>query len=65
MDRIYAWKPGESRLRCVTWSKVWTGLGAPGSFPAPPGDGGLRPEAQGFLFGTEQQRWWLPLKALP
>ncbi len=65
MDRLYAWKPGESSLRAVVWSQIWPKLGAPGGFPPPPGDGGLRPEAGGFLFGVEQQRWWLPLKALP
>lgn len=65
MDRLYAWKPGESSVHRVIWSQAWPKLGAPGGFPPPPGDGGLRPEAGGFLFGTEQQRWWLPLKALP
>lgn len=65
MDRLYAWKPGEPGLRSVVWSQAWPKLGAPAGFPPPPGDGGLRPEAGGFLFGAEQQRWWLPLKALP
>jgi hypothetical protein len=65
MDRLYVWKPGEGSLRLVVWSQAWPKLGAPAGFPPPPGDGGLRPEAGGFLFGLEQQRWWLPLKALP
>lgn len=64
MDRLYAWKPGEKALRAIVWSQLWPRLSAPAAFAPPPGDGALRPEANGLLFGTEQQRWWLPLGAL-
>lgn len=64
MDRLYAWKPGEKQARRATWSQLWAKVGAPAAFPPPPGDGALRPESEGFLFGSEQQRWWLPLAAL-
>ena len=64
MDRLYAWKPGEAGLRRTAWTQVWPGLGAPMGLQPPPGDGALRPEAGGFLFGSDQQRWWLPLGAL-
>lgn len=65
MDRIYTWKPGGKALRAVVWSQAWLRLGAPPEVAPPPGDGGLRPEARGFLLGDEQERWWLSLKALP
>lgn len=64
MDRLYAWKPGDKALRRITWSQSWPQLHAPAAFAPPPGDGALRPEAGGFLFGNEGQRWWLPLDAL-
>ncbi len=65
LDRIYSWKPGDKAPRGITWSKAWPALGAPATFAIPAAGVDLRPEAQGLLLGAEQDRWWLPLKALP
>ncbi len=65
MDRIYSWKPGDKALRLITWSKAWPALGAPATVAIPTAEVDFRPEAQGLLLGGEQERWWLPLKALP
>ncbi len=65
MDRIYAWKPGDKSLRAIIWSQAWLRLDAPPAVAPPSGDGELRPEARGFLFGTGQERWWLSLRVLP
>lgn len=65
MDRVYTWKPGDKALHLITLSQAWPRLGAPTAVTPPPSSAGLRPEAQALLLGTEQERWWLALKALP
>ncbi|HJU83725.1 MAG TPA: hypothetical protein VJ600_05920 [Holophagaceae bacterium] len=62
VDRVYRWKPG-GKLELVDISAAWKTCGAPPGVFQPAGVD-LRPEAGGFLLGTDQKRWWLPLQAL-
>jgi hypothetical protein len=62
LDRVYRWKPG-AKAELVDVAGRWKGAGAPPNVFAPAGTD-LHPEAGGFLLGTDQRRWWLPLKAL-
>ena len=64
LDRIYRWKPGETRMKVVLLAEAWKRLSPPPGIPAPSGSGDLRPEAGVVLCGGPDRVWWLPLKAL-
>ena len=63
LDRLYRWKPGSAAMKAVDWSR-WKAFAPPQGLARPTGDAGLRPEAGGFLLGTPERMWWLPLAAL-
>ncbi|HJW09649.1 MAG TPA: hypothetical protein VJ483_08455, partial [Holophagaceae bacterium] len=62
VDRLYRWKPGGKLERVDVLGKWKTAGAPPNTFP--PAGVDLHPEAGGFLLGTDQKRWWLPLDAL-
>lgn len=65
LDRLYRWKPGTPAMQGFEWAAAWPRLGPPAVIPMPTGDGGLVPEADGFLLGGQEHRWWLPLASVP
>jgi hypothetical protein len=65
LDRLYHWRPGAPAMQGFEWAPTWPRLGPPAVIPMPTGDGGLVPEADGFLLGDQEHRWWLPLASVP